>query len=109
LNFLIETYKELTQPPKSDNISSVANFEKFEWLGTQKQLVELFIELQRKGWIPEINTDAVQACFNNTDAIKQYAKPHFDTKQNKPLYSEVYTKTYKPNFKQIAQNIPKKK
>lgn len=70
---------------------------KIEWLGTQKQLGELFIELKGKGWIKDINTDLIQNYFSKSETIKQVLKPSND-KLGNANYDGVFTKAYKPKF-----------
>lgn len=86
------------------NEDAVCNGEKIDWQGTQKELGELFIELNRKGWLKEIPKDLIERYFTKAETIKQVLKPHTDTKQNKNLYSAIYTKAYRPKFDTIKPN-----
>ena len=72
-------------------------------MGTQKELGELFIELSRKGWIDEINSDLIQNYFSDSNTIKQVLKPSKD-KNGMANYDGVYTKAYKPKFDLIRLN-----
>lgn len=53
---------------------------KIQWLGTQKELAELFVELKRKGWIENIENETIQDCFTESKSVPQYLKPGTDTK-----------------------------
>lgn len=83
------------------------DFEKIEWLGNQKQLAELFIELHQKGWIGEIPTKLIKQYFTKSDSIHQILKPSQDPKTKEKKYEGTYTKSYKPRFDAIRQNIDK--
>ena len=80
-----------------------ASSKKIKWMGTQKELGELFIELSRKGWIDEINSDLIQNYFSDSNTIKQVLKPSKD-KNGMANYDGVYTKAYKPKFDLIRLN-----
>jgi hypothetical protein len=88
---------------------------KINWLGTQKELGELFVELLQKGWIAEINAKKIQALFSKSNTISQVIKPSGqlipDEQGNKKLenqYEQIYTAKYQPKFDTIRKN-PKKK
>jgi len=88
---------------------------KINWLGTQKELGELFVELLQKGWITEIDAKKIQALFSKSNTISQVIKPSQqiipDEKGNKKLenqYEQIYTAKYQPKFDTIRKN-PKKK
>ena len=77
--------------------------EKFDWLGTQKNLAELFIELENKGWIKKIDRDLIKQYFTKSTTISEILKPSVD-KTGKPTFEKVYTKAYKKAFNNIALN-----
>lgn len=85
-------------------IKERTDMEPIVWLGTQKQLAELFIELKRKGFIKEIPYPTVKACFTKSDTIQQVLKPSVDRRTVEEQYEQVYTKNYKPRFASILRN-----
>lgn len=98
LGFLKKTIAEITNP----QIVQIKNhLEKIEWLGTQKELGELFVELKSKGWINEIKKDLITKYFTKADSISEVLKPATD-KGGKPTYERIYTKAYKKAFNNIA-------
>lgn len=80
------------------------NLIQMEWLGTQKELAELFIELKNKGYIKEFKYNTIKACFTKTNTIHQILKPD---NIKEPIYSQVYTIDYKKKFEKI-EKIEKK-
>jgi hypothetical protein len=102
LEFLNEKYLSL----KAEGNTTVFSSEPIEWLGTQKQLAELFIELEKKGWINKPGTKQIQAAFTKSNTIDQILKPS----QNKVTklfdYEGVYTTNYNPVFASIKPNKP---
>jgi hypothetical protein len=80
---------------------------KIEWLGTQKQLGELFVELNRKGWITDIPTDLIKNYFTKSNTIEQVLKPSLDLKTKENAYEGIYTTNYKPRFDSIRKNTDK--
>jgi hypothetical protein len=102
LEFLNEKYLSL----KAEGNTTVFSSEPIEWLGTQKQLAELFIELEKKGWINKPGTKQIQAAFTKSNTIDQILKPS----QNKVTklfdYEGVYTTNYYPVFASIKPNKP---
>lgn len=98
----------------SNNDVKINSETKINWLGTQKELGELFVELSKKGWIDEINAKKIQALFNKSNTIHQVLKPSQqlmpDDDGNKKLenqYEQIYTTKYQPKFDTIRKN-PKK-
>jgi hypothetical protein len=79
LKYLHELKSEINAPP-----SLGKELEKIKWQGTQKELAELFVELENKGWIKEKSVELIKAYFTKSDTIQQ-----------------VYTPAYKPSFDQI--------
>ncbi len=79
---------------------------KIEWLGSQKELAELFIELKKKGWITDFDNDTIKECFTKSHSIQQTLKPAYNTKSKmkEPTYEGVYTSEYEPQFYGIAKN-----
>lgn len=70
------------------------DIERIDWLGTQKELGELFLELKKKGWINTVESNLIKKSFTNSDTINQILKPSL----NNSNYEGVYTKNYKPKF-----------
>jgi hypothetical protein len=106
LDFLKTTLDGLKQPIKQ--ITKDMELEKIEWQGTQKELAELFVELHKKGWIKEVNSNLIERYFTKSDTVKQILKPSED-KMGTKNYDGIYTKAYKPKFKSILPNIIKTK
>jgi hypothetical protein len=82
------------------------NLIKMEWLGTQKELAELFIELKNKGYIKEFKYNTIKACFTNTNTIHQILKPD---NIDDPIYPQVYSPEYKKKFEKIEKKEKKEK
>lgn len=76
--------------------------ERMEWLGTQVQLAELFIELERKGWIRKKLPKAIMASFTNSNTIRKMFTA--DKDMGEETYSAVFRKNYSPKFKRIEKN-----
>jgi len=91
-----ESMEDALSPDRKEDSSK--KVKRIEWLGSQKQLAELFIELKQKGWIDEHNADTLKACFTKTDTIQQVLKPATDKKTKESTYEHVYTPGYKPMF-----------
>lgn len=84
---------------------ALGSLERIEWLGTQKNLSELFIELKKKNWLKEIpKKKLLKAYFTKTDSIEQVLKPSTDPSNYMDRYEGVYTKDYTAQFAQILQN-----
>lgn len=95
---------------------------KIPWLGTQKELAELFIELFKKLWVAGLEYGnakkfavTLALCFELTQTKKkensnlalslyQLLKPQI-TKSGKyeAIYPQVYTTLYKPKFNEIKK------
>lgn len=111
-------FTDIPNEAKSVEQSNDVEFDiedKINWLGTQKELGELFVELLQKGWIDELNVKKIQALFNKSNTIGQVIKPSGqlvpDEQGNKKLenqYEQIYTAKYQPKFDTIRKN-PKKK
>ncbi|MFD2068119.1 hypothetical protein ACFSKU_14590 [Pontibacter silvestris] len=100
-----ETNKQMDIATKGNGLDMAAlGLERHEWLGTQKELAELFIELERKGWIREKKVETIQATFTKSDTIDQIMKPNRDHK-----YPEIFTPAYRPRFDGIKQKVAAKK
>lgn len=100
-NLLLELRKELSDKQLIPDANGYP--EKIDWLGTQKQLAELFVELQRKGWINEIPTKLIKKYFSKADTIDQALKPARDAKTGEATYEGIFTKAYKPSFDVIRK------
>lgn len=74
---------------------------KIEWLGSQKQLAELFIELQKKGWINKLQISIIKSAFTKSNTIEQTLKPGYDSVTKRNEYPEIYTAKYKARFDKI--------
>lgn len=101
-------YQETDTQNDGDRLNDtglIRDVEKIEWLGTQKQLGELFLELERKGWIKEKKVSLIENYFTKSNSMSQVLKPSQDTGTKQKLYSGIYTKNYKPVFADIKINI----
>ncbi|MBC7446514.1 MAG: hypothetical protein H7330_00465 [Hymenobacteraceae bacterium] len=74
-----------------------------EWLGSQKQLAELFIQLKEKGWIKSIKPQTIKAAFTNSASIAQMVKPSTDTKLGRNDYEELHRDGYDKVFDVIPK------
>jgi hypothetical protein len=82
--------------PKSKN--------KIQWLGTQKELAELFIRLRAKGWIADFEPETIKDCFTNANSIQQLLKPGEYTEDLGGTFEQVLTPEYIPKFHGIFFN-----
>jgi hypothetical protein len=92
--------KEEDKKQQSEEIS----IDKIVWLGSQKQLAELFVELKKNGWIEKFEYETMKKCFTKTNTIQQVLKPSIDTSTGESAYEGIYTKLYEPKFYGIKQN-----
>jgi hypothetical protein len=105
--YLREEYQKLI--PKSDyQLAEVISNEditlpQIEWQGTQKELAELFLELNRKGFINDIPTKLIKQYFTNSNSIEQVLKPTHDARTKVKTYEGIYTPAYRPRFDSIRQ------
>lgn len=76
---------------------------KIQWLGTQKELAELFVELKKKGWIEKFENETIRDCFTESNSIPQYLKPATDRKTKTETYEKLYS-GYSPQFYGIKEN-----
>lgn len=87
--------------PSIETIDGALNGNKIEWLGSQKNLAELFVELKAKGWIKDINVKVIKAAFDKTTTISQTLKPGKDTQSREETYPGIYTPQGKFYFDKI--------
>lgn len=99
---------------EQNDMNEVDDSNKINWLGTQKELGELFVELSKKGWIDKVDVKKIQNAFNKSNTLYQVVKPSEqlipDDDGNKKLenqYEQIYTTKYQPKFDTIRKN-PKK-
>ena len=78
---------------------------KIQWLGSQKELAELFIYLRAKGWIVDFEPETIKECFTSSNTIHQYLKPGEYTEDLRGTFEQVFTSEYSPKFNGIKQNI----
>lgn len=94
---------------KRDGLSSKGpTFNPIKWKGTQKQLAELFITLEEKGWIEKMEYKAIKQCFTKSNTIQQVLKPGIDPKND---YQKVFDQVYTPNYESMffgIKNNPKR-
>lgn len=87
-----------------NDIEEADALQKIEWQGTQKELGELLVELQKNGWIKDIPIESLQKLFTSTDSLHQVLKPTQNKKTGIKHFSGIYTKMYKPKFDGIKPN-----
>ena len=80
---------------------------KIRWLGTQRQLAELFVVLKRKGWIEKFEYDTIKACFTESNSIQQYLKPGTSNESGEDTYPEVFKTNYDERFYKIRDREDK--
>ena len=88
-------------PEPTDTMKKTKN--KIQWLGTQKELAELFVELKRKGWIEKFENETIQDCFTESNSLPQYLKPATDPKTKEDTFEHLYT-GYTPLFYGMKEN-----
>jgi hypothetical protein len=88
---------------------NLESLKKMEWLGTQKELAELFVELYSKGWISELSANSIQRTFTKSETIHQVLKPDQDKQTYKNQYSQIFTPKYVKVFSGIKKNNRSKK
>jgi len=96
-----------TQPQILPEVIKMAG-NKIQWLGTQKELAELFVELKKKGWIEKFENDTIQDCFTESNSVPHYLKPGTDTKTGEHTFENLYT-GYTPLFYGIKENPKRRK
>jgi len=101
-NYINSKLNEISKP---ENEQKTITFDKIEWLGTQKELAELFIELKKNEWIKEFKYSAIKACFTKSKTIHQVLKPITDPKTKEETFEIVYTTKYDPKFYGIKPKI----
>lgn len=92
-----------TQPQTPPEVSRAAG-NKIQWLGTQKELAELFIRLRAKGWIADFEPETIKDCFTNSNTIQQYLKPGEYTEDLGGTFEQVLTPEYSPKFHGVLPN-----
>ncbi|MBL7826300.1 MAG: hypothetical protein JNJ57_06685 [Saprospiraceae bacterium] len=80
---------------------------KIQWLGTQRQLAELFAVLKKKGWIEKFEYDTIKECFTESNSIQQYLKPGTDKESGEDTYPEVFKPGYDERFYAIKKKSDK--
>lgn len=83
--------------------------DKIQWLGTQKEMAELFIRLKAKGWIADFEPETIKDCFTNANTIHQYLKPGEYTEDLGGTFEQVFTPEYSPKFHGISPNTKRNK
>ncbi|MBK6995111.1 MAG: hypothetical protein IPH31_09345 [Lewinellaceae bacterium] len=77
---------------------------KIQWLGTQKELAELFIRLRAKGWITDFEPETIKECFTKSDSIHQILKPGEYTEDLGGTFEQVFTPEYVSKFHGVLPN-----
>lgn len=109
----IGEYKDITKPSKFKGIKPNPKpkdcdkeiEDKIIWLGTQKNLAEFFVMLNRQKWIKEIPTNLVMNYFSKSNTLKKVMQKTKD--KDITTVNESYPKIYTPNYIQKFDNLPK--
>lgn len=111
MQYIIRMIEDMTPQPvqgksqladAQDPVKKSSN--KIQWLGTQKELAELFIQLKAKGWIAGFEPETLKDCFTNANSIQQYLKPGEYTPDLGGTFEQVFTPEYLPKFRGIYAN-----
>ncbi len=113
----VELIKDWIKGKKSE--SKNKPLRKLTWNGTQKNLAELFLELEKKGWIEKIETgqrakicESIEAIFDlsqtkkskDTNSLKSFIEimtPFFDDRTKETSFPKVFSERYKKQFENI--------
>lgn len=109
MQYLIRLIEEMTPQPVQDRSQSAdepvkKSSNKIQWLGTQKELAELFIRLKAKGWIADFEAETIKDCFTNANTIQQVLKPGEFTEDLGGTFEQVFTPEYPSKFHAILPN-----
>ncbi len=77
---------------------------KIQWLGSQRQLAELFAVLKMKGWIEKFEYETIKECFTESNTIQQYLKPGINKETGEATYPEIFKTNYDERFYTIKKN-----
>lgn len=109
-DYLEKELNKLEPPMLNDSNNSLP---KLKWKGKQKQLAELFLTLEEKGWIEPIQDgERTAICknilrlFDNAGEVKsfnQIMKPDTDKATKKKTYPQVFTARLKKKFSEIKR------
>ena len=99
----------INELPKRDDYQTK---HKLIWRGKQKELVELIVELQSKGWIAEIPVGSlskaareITSVFDLTGTDKSFSQIlKGEMLDGKRTYDKIYGKRYKQKFNEIKEN-----
>lgn len=98
--------QDIADEIKNPSKVSMPAISKIEWLGTQKELGELFVELERKKFISEVTPTmkkTISLIFDKAKSISQVMKPT-EAIPGEKTYDGIYTKGYRPIFSKISAN-----
>ncbi|TVT37854.1 hypothetical protein FNT36_22100 [Hymenobacter setariae] len=100
------TIKEIAQEVEDTSPvgTSSKDTKKMVWLGTQKQLAELFAQLESKGWLRAPVSSAIKRAFTKSDSIQQILKPGVIKGGTNRPYPEIFTTEYTECFDGISKN-----
>jgi hypothetical protein len=97
---------EDVEPDENLNKPESKMTKKIQWLGTQRQLAELFSVLKSKGWIEKFEYETIKECFTESNSIQQYLKPGINKENGEATYPEIYKTNYDERFFTIKKNQP---
>ena len=83
--------------------------DKIKWLAGCAELGELFVQLERMGWIEEIKPNIVDKLFYvdgtspEAASIKDYLRPGMTGKSPEKPYPKIYSPRYKAQFENLKK------
>ena len=95
---------EIPAPAIATTTNAGTTTKKIQWLGTQKELAELFIYLKAKGWIADFEPETIKQCFTKANTIQQLFKPGTYTDALGGTFEQVFTLEYESKFHAIFRN-----
>lgn len=76
-----------------------------KWLGNQKELAELFVQLERRGWIDmTYGKKSIEHLFTPSNSILRYLAPGQSRGEYSKPYPNVFTAKYQPRFDSVKKN-----
>jgi hypothetical protein len=89
-----------------DHDKDLSTGPKIQWLGTQRDLAELFIEAVAKGYITKIEIEKIQRYFNKSASIDKllHSKGEWISHLNRYTYPAVYGNSKSAKFGKIVEN-----
>ncbi|MFN0200671.1 MAG: hypothetical protein ACKVTZ_04090 [Bacteroidia bacterium] len=89
--------------PKEQEKDSKKNEGKIVWLGTRRNLGDLFVILHTKKWIRVLTPKLVMAYFTNSNALDKLMSKTKEGEDIKTWYANIYNGNYISKFDKISQ------